>query len=347
MFALKKLKQHRGLSVPWEEFDLEVQSLIFAESRAKQVPEKEDQETRTHLIQLLATFEVFNSTTDLPTYYMLFPWADGDLGDFWKQEDGKYQPRDKVHIAWMIDQFYHLAKALQCVHNDRQFILSGRTDSNRFGRHGDIKPRNFLFFRDHSGAQGPGLGLKIKMADFGLGRLYSKESRSKQTPGSVKRTESYAAPEYELPNGLISPKSDIFSLGCVFLEYIVWLFTRFSGLESFNTVRVAELEPPTSPYANWEMDRFWKCKDRETGVLKDCVKNKIKEIKDRDDCVEAVGDLLEVIELHMLNIDREQRCDSLNLVHKLDGIRRRWKRQDSLYGTRPWKESMFGLSPSF
>lgn len=324
-----------------------MQSLIFAESRAKKVPGPEDTETKHHLIQLLATFEVYNRNPKHPTYYMLFPWADGDLGAFWEQYTGKYKPRDKQHLGWMVDQFYHLAKALQCVHNDRGLILPqpANPESNRFGRHGDIKPKNFLYFLDPSGEQGPGLGVRIVLADFGLGRLYSKESRSIQTPSKIHRTESYAAPEYELVDGLLSPKSDIFSLGCVFLEHIVWLFTELEGLESFNKDRLAEPEPPTSPYHNFKMDRFWKCTDRQTAVLKDCVKKQLAEFRDRDDCVEVVGEMLEVIELHMLHTDREKRYDSKNLVRELDNIRKKWKRQDSFYATRSWKRSM--PPPSF
>lgn len=326
-----------------EEFGLEVQSLIFAESRAKKVPGPDDMETKNHLIQLLATFEVYNRSPTHPTYYMLFPWADGDLGDFWKRYTGRYKPKDKKHLGWMVDQFYHLAKALQCVHNERGLALPQpvNPESNRFGRHGDIKPKNFLYFLD-SGEKGPdlGIGVRIVITDFGLGRLYSKESRSKQTPSQINRTESYAAPEYDLDGGKVSPTSDIFSLGCVFFEHLVWLFTELKGLESFHADRLAEREPPTSPYPNWKMDRFWKCTDSKTAVLKDCVRKALDEFRERKDCVEVVGEMLEVIE-HMLHTDRARRCDSIGLVDKLDKIRRKWKRQDSFYATRSWKKSMW------
>lgn len=334
-FALKELieKEDENADDPFTtagEFDLEIQSLIFAESRAQRVPGPEDTETKKHLIQLLASFEVYNSLSnpDHPTYYMLFPWADGDLWDFWKQEDNYLIPQNKEHLGWIIDQFYYLAKALQCVHNDRQHILSGRTDSNRYGRHGDIKPENILLFRDGSGEQGPGLGLRIVLADFGLGRLHSKESRSKQIPRNIKKTETYAGPEWDLST--ISPKSDIFSLGCVFMEFIVWFFKKFNGVERFQEVREEERD---FRHPRFMMDRFWKFPDQETAVLKDCVRKEFEELKDRDDCVEAVGDILEIIESHMLHIDKDQRYDSQTLVDNLESIRRRWKSQDSLYGT--------------
>jgi serine/threonine protein kinase len=75
--------------------------------------------------------------------------------------------------------------------------------------HRDIKPQNLLIF---SGPEGP----IFKLTDFGLSKPYTSQGR--QTPRMV--TSWYRAPEIclEWPN--YSPKSDLWSLGCVFFEMI-------------------------------------------------------------------------------------------------------------------------------
>jgi serine/threonine protein kinase len=306
-----------------------VRSLIFTENRANHIPGPDDTETKKHVIQLLASFEVHNSNSTHPTYYLLFPWADGNLEEFWKQQDGAYSPRNQVQTGWMIDQFYHLAKALQCLHNDRKVILSQRTDSNRYGRHGDIKPGNFLFFCDNSG-----LGFELVLADFGLGRLHSKASKSMQPP-NVSKTATYAAPEYDIEGGLLSPRSDIFSLGCVFLEHIVWLFHGYKAVEAFTDERMAP------GYYGFESDTFWKVSDsdRTSVEIKDTVSKRLTTLKNHDDCVEVIGEILEVIEKRMLQPGHDERCTSQDLVNELERIRVQWARRDSFYGTRAWKKS--------
>ncbi|EAQ87607.1 hypothetical protein CHGG_04226 [Chaetomium globosum CBS 148.51] len=301
-FALKKLKENGDAARV--EFDLEVRSLIFTENRTNNVPGPNDTETKKHVIQLLASFEVYDSNLKHPTYYLLFPWADGNLEEFWRRHDKKYSPRDQGQISWTIDQFYHLAKALQCLHNDRQVNLSQRTDSNRYGRHGDIKPGNFLFFRDSDG-----VGVNLVLADFGLGRLHSKASKSKQSP-NVPKTATYAAPEYDIDGGRLSPRSDIFSLGCVLLEHMVWFFHGHSAVEAFTDERMAV------DHYGFESDTFWKASDPDgkSAEIKDTVSKRLAALKKRDDCVEAIGEILEVIEKKMLQARPADRCTSLNLV---------------------------------
>ncbi|CAP62246.1 uncharacterized protein PODANS_5_12030 [Podospora anserina S mat+] len=61
------------------EFDLEIRSLIFAESRAQTVLGANDNgQTKRHSIQPLATFEVYDTYDPELTFYFLFPLADGN-----------------------------------------------------------------------------------------------------------------------------------------------------------------------------------------------------------------------------------------------------------------------------
>uniref|UniRef100_A0A0E0QZ04 Protein kinase domain-containing protein n=1 Tax=Oryza rufipogon TaxID=4529 RepID=A0A0E0QZ04_ORYRU len=72
-----------------------------------------------------------------------------------------------------------------------------------------------------------------KIADFGMSRLFGHE-QSRIITGSRKGTLGYMAPEY-LANGLISTKSDIFSLGVIIIEVITGHrnYPRICTRESF------------------------------------------------------------------------------------------------------------------
>ncbi|KAK3328197.1 kinase-like domain-containing protein [Cercophora scortea] len=216
------------------------------------------QSQHRHIIKLLATFEHRQKTDMNSMYYLLFPWAVGDLRDFWYNADTPKatsndlcSQRDTGHLArWVLEQCVGLADGLRQIHT----VLNtshGRTprphrlteaweEPQRYGRHGDIKPDNILWFRDDS--ESPG---HLVIADFGLGRLHSSISKGKPESTSPKRiacTPTYRAPEcdWSLTGGgpPVSQAYDIWSLGCVYLEFITWLLKGHGyGVDEFRRKR--------------------------------------------------------------------------------------------------------------
>ena len=82
-------------------------------------------------------------------------------------------------------------------------------------RHKDIKPGNILILRD-----------QVLITDFGVARDWTEleDDMTLGDPGAF--TSAYAAPEVHERRPRNS-KSDISSLGCVFLDMLVW-FSRLS-----------------------------------------------------------------------------------------------------------------------
>src|SRR5271167_3938422 len=62
-----------------------------------------------HLVKLIATYQIGQS------YCLMFPWADGNLRDFWNRDDTN--PLTSKSIEWVLQQMVGLCDALKELHN--------------------------------------------------------------------------------------------------------------------------------------------------------------------------------------------------------------------------------------
>ncbi|KAK1496615.1 protein kinase [Colletotrichum tamarilloi] len=168
-----------------------------------------------HIIQRIAAI------TRAEQRYLMFEWADGgNLREFWRKERNHLLTPDLV--KQIITQIYGLADALDALHN---------YEGGGNYRHGDLKPENILRFRDKTF-----VGI-LKIADMGLAKrhIYATASRMNAT------TTRYGTVRYEPPevatNRLDKARSrryDIWSMGCIILEFIIWLLYGYEALEEFD-----------------------------------------------------------------------------------------------------------------
>ena len=151
-----------------------------------------------HIVQLVGTYLQGRKFAIL-----MYPVADCHLGTF--LEDTLDLPHD---VEWEIfNRKWFLASTLACLTSAIAFVHENTT------KHMDIKPQNILVRNTSSSGE-----WRVYLADFGLSRSFASQDHS-QTDGPTSRTPRYCSPEvyYYEPRGR---PSDIFSLGCVFLEII-------------------------------------------------------------------------------------------------------------------------------
>ncbi|CAH0058125.1 unnamed protein product [Clonostachys solani] len=328
-YALKKLISHKRL-----DFDLELSSLLFSADQnvEKQNAEKQNVEKR-YMIQVLATFEELNS--DEPTFYFLFDWAEGPLDYFWQLKKslvGKMQ-----HCLSMSEQFLGLGQALEAIHNDRvnfplpddiQDLKNLPDFKNIYGRHGDIKPSNILYFELSTGES------RLVLADFGLGRLHTRLSRSNQDPKLLGRTETYRSPEFDLPDGRVGPRADVYSLGCVFLEHITWFLLGADFPDKFSDDRTMK------DIYGFDADTFFMLTgppDLKVAEIKPAVKQCIAMLKDNEACSWYLFQMLELIESEMLICDKKRRIRATPLVKRLRYLQEGCRHSETFY-TKRWKD---------
>lgn len=157
-----------------------------------------------HLIKALAAY------SHCGKHFLIFPLAEGNLDTVWQEAVPSL--RDPL---WLLTQCHGLTQGLLRIHQYRT-PKSSSNQKRLLGRHGDIKPQNILWFKDPSTA-----GDRLVLSDFTLVRFHAEGSNKETTMARIGGTVTYRAPEVVVMSGKhVSQKYDVWSLGCVFLDFI-------------------------------------------------------------------------------------------------------------------------------
>ncbi|KAI8677917.1 Protein kinase domain-containing protein [Fusarium keratoplasticum] len=262
-----------------------------------------------HLIKPIASYQYDNQKNGC----FLFPWAEhGNLKEFWKTE--KVRPlKNPEMMGWMLKQMRGLCHALSILH-----------DAHR--RHGDIKPENILLFEegDYKGT--------LRIADVGLGKFYAEttehrillEERTKAMEGTTR----YLSPEF-IHGNQIPRVFDVWALGCVFIEFIIWTLHGYDGLFDFRKACSAHFwEEVNGTFIIHAEVRAW-------------ISNLEQILGGSETALES---LLGLVELHMLVPDYERRSSSTEVHEKLVEICRDAE-NDPRYLINPEVESRARTNP--
>ncbi|EKJ69263.1 hypothetical protein FPSE_10516 [Fusarium pseudograminearum CS3096] len=162
---------------------------------------------------------------------LVFPWASGNLKEYWKEH--RKDPSNHEHVVWFFKQCWGLAVGLRRLHNPRSYALTTTDhDSNvhaventldfKYGRHGDVKPANILWFDNYDGDPD-----HLAICDFGSTQFNHLDTKSHVDPGLVREYSITYQPPDRHTDDKVSPRFDIWSLGCVFLEFVSWFLLGY------------------------------------------------------------------------------------------------------------------------
>ncbi|PQE04897.1 kinase domain-containing protein [Rutstroemia sp. NJR-2017a BBW] len=273
-----------------------------------------------HIIRLLATFK--HGTR----YHLIFPWAQFNLRTYW--EENANPEFDEPTVTWALEQMAGIANALMLVHNFMPSLpgdskggvrstdmekLSAKKGEEIFGRHGDIKPENMLWFEPEAlNKHTKGI---VKLADFGLSRFHGKDSRSGLSPSGIIASPTYAPPECQL-HLPVSRSYDIWSLGCVLLEFITWLVKGWRKNEDTGENEFSEFRSTENLYEIND-DSFFTIKDRNKAIIQSEVFEWVRQLHEHERCSKLIHDLLDTVMTHLLVIDSSSRISAKNLNVKM------------------------------
>ena len=213
---------------------------------------------------------------------------------------------------------------------DRSYVSEDTDmDGEVHWRHGDLKPDNILRFRDSSDHRRLG---RLKIADLGLAKQHFLQTsrRHDQTQ------QRYTTSQYEAPEAMANlrlPRSrryDIWSMGCIILEFVIVLLYGPDGLDAFYRERNPSKASTDTLYFTLDVSK-------DTAHVSGIVKHWISGILKDPECSRkegsAIADLIELVRDRLLVVSlpdedmaeskkKKCRADAAELKERLGAIRR-------------------------
>lgn len=197
---------------------------------------------------------------------MLFPYAQCNLREYMGQN--KFNKEDAL---WLLDQFHGMAEAVKRIHDlsgpeaptSSLTLMTPAAGERRTAWHHDLKPENILFFKNSSSSRG-----MFRISDWGSGKVNKYHTRSYHTESPI-GTLTYEPPEYTY-DGKTSRPYDLWSLGCVFLELLIWAVFGSTFLETFSNQR-DDKRNADSGTSSMKDDAFWQKVGNDYVLRKDVV----------------------------------------------------------------------------
>lgn len=240
-----------------------------------------------HIVRFITAFRREDAGSQ--AHYLLCEWADGgSLREFW---DSNRQPKPSASlIQEATAQLWGLSQALCAAHYPR--------DGKTYIRHGDLKPENILRFT------GNGEIGTLKIGDWGLAKPKDNATvfqmlKTSTGHGSVQ----YEAPEvrtglrtkYGTGQNVRSRLYDVWAMGCIMLEFIIWLLEGARGLNKFH--KALTTRQNNAPYYVLRP-----VLGRDEAILHSAVTNVMSELENHPSCRQgtALCDLLGLVRNRLL-----------------------------------------------
>jgi serine/threonine protein kinase len=238
-------------------------------------------------------------------HYVVFPWAGGgNLREYWETQNLADRTADL--LVWHLQQLLGETDALRALHGINC-------------RHGDLKPENILHFDDQN---------NFVIADVGVSSIHENATMKRSVPTSSEAT----TPSYEAPDvvtGINSPRSrlyDLWSLGCIFLEFVVWFLFDHDSIRVFSGSR---LPPNSTGQLAWSY--FYYKQENGEVIVHPVVSEVIVALRSDPRCKgdTALGAVLDLISETLLRVEVKERHTASQVVETLRTIYERAKSEPS------------------
>lgn len=230
---------------------------------------------------------------------MLLPLADGNLHDFLRR--GRRPVLDGTFVTWLLRQMTGLAAALDHIHNlgpadlgPANEVMKGHGNRSNSGYHHDLHPRNILVFD----------GDALKISDFGTARLQQVPGSGLSNSASYQSRQVQCCLDYEAPDWTLTKKAsrphDVWALGCIFLEMLVWATGGNEEVDKFHNERLWADETKDQHVHDAS---FWYARN-DQGLLKSAVSGRLTSLKQQFEGKFVFKTLIKLVE-GMLRIETD------------------------------------------
>ncbi|KAK4664862.1 uncharacterized protein QC763_508300 [Podospora pseudopauciseta] len=240
--------------------------------------------------------------------YVLLEYADkGSLTEFYARNNMPYYPW-QVYNVWKA--MLNLLRGLELLHhfNNHKACPAVR------GIHQDLKPSNIFVFEDREDLTEDKPPYKhkyiFKIGDFGLSSMRLRQTLHPDNKG----TKMYGAPEITTPtaelrhlDGGATYKVDIWSMGCIYFEMLIWINSGEAGRDECLIKRLKEGGP----------DGAFHNRGKELAALKEMLELTLSCKRQCDDLTQPIA---ERIMLSMLCIDPCDRSKAKQLIREFQAI---------------------------
>lgn len=268
----------------------------------------------SHLVKCLASF-TFNSQ-----YHMIYEKADRNLEEFMQKHRNASElsfltPQD------LAQQVLGMIGAVSVIHNqftddDSNLLSVQKPSPKKSGYLHDIKPDNILVFKYDR----PHQHHHFRLSDFSCAKVVAfVQSVSGKDRGSWQTTNRMSTPIYRAPEytteGKTSRPYDIWSLGCVILELLVWYTEGYEALSTFRQSRFRAVKP-----GGLSDEGFYyteKLTSNAKAYLRKQVADQLEKTSSR--CEGSLRIIAKVIP-EMLQIDPKDRPTAEHLVRRLNVV---------------------------
>ncbi|KAJ3560911.1 hypothetical protein NPX13_g9140 [Xylaria arbuscula] len=295
-FALKILRKQSSEGLE-ELYQREIKYLkVFSGKRSR------------HLVTLLMTFMHKDDR------HFLFPWAAGDLSHYWYTQ--QTQPRVWENVQWFSKQLAGLVEAVSVIHWPTHL-------DHQYARHGDLKPENILWYNPYN-LDPRGI---LVVSDMGLTIAHQTYSRSKDPAAHIGGTLEYRSPEVDIDKHIekvyASRNIDIWALGCIFLEMLVFFLGGKDELQQFKNSRGKPDFQGGLTYNFYKLSRDVTPPAEVKQSVLSCM-NGIRQHKNRSQFTDAV---VNIVQQHMIVVDTSQRADIKDLQKEFAGVDKECRKQ--------------------